>query len=426
MSESPPRIEESAAVNFDDRIEQLIGSLTMPESGRHNMPQGQVSLRDYPFPFKGVVSVTAGVTGMTARACRTFLNYFAREGDDAPAAELEVSAAFGFDTETDRLSFGHRDGGSGSPEAEEEQVAELVRCGALDTIRCVSGHRDWERAQERLQVLGLSPRIAIDTPSGLPGASFRSDDSLLERYKFGDHLDYRIKPDFRNKLHAYLWEQWAHEAHAGQTELVARFNRTIQTPVGGEDATLPFKRYAGPMRGTATTLPALLNAHDLDWLVYWRGAALVDFEPALWSIVGRTPDRDETRNIDDPLADYHQRACWTDIENRQAKGELLVMPPHRLLGWLRLRQVLKLEVERAEDRWTVRMACDPADTDYSALAENGFDGLALVVPSDAPEIEVLPQGADHPIEMIREKDPTLVNLDCLYRTWRPLRSGLTG
>lgn len=393
------------------QVADLAASLTLPESGRHNMVPGEVGIRDYPFPYRCAFTAILGVGNMNADRLRQVAQAAAPTGDSPLEAALPVGGSFTYDLHTDRLSLGS--GGQGD---DESLIVELAVAGNVCVVRDIPEGDIASRAADRMARLGLTAPVAVNASASLPGVLFRSDDTLIERHKFGDNLDYRIKPDFRNILHAYRWEAWTSDLDSDRDLAISRFNRTLQTddPVNGVTA---FKRYSGNMDATASTMPVLVNAYDLDWLSYWRGTLVFDFEPAMSSIIGRRPGQGCLQAIEGPIIDSYASHCWADVSGRHAAQELLVMTPADLLLWLSARSALKLDLEKQGDglRATIQISTD--NVAARSFARAGYPGLAVVVPSGIEDFAVIDGLTGEQLELARCKDGTMRDMDCLHSPW---------
>jgi hypothetical protein len=395
-----------------------LGALNLSQSGRHEIRRGAVSMRPFPYPFVAGLAFANGTLGYTTALFDELYGFVSgrratRHGD---GLGLEIGGALWL-RPGENAAFGvSKDPGA----AETERAIALARSGWLDTLW---GTEDAiRRGLDLCERHNIAAPVAILSGSNAPPGPVRywSNDRLLERDKFGEHLDYRQPDRLRAAMEAYDWEQWPQPALAlagGGEQPIELFNRII-LPSSATRGSHAFKRYRGQLPPTATTFPVQVTSARLDELQAMGGAVVLETQFGLWSRIGR---HGAPQPIDGDALDEHSVACWRDIAQRTVSGQLFVTTLSRLLSFLWLREHLVYSVVREAERWVVRLdGVVDASGETRALAASDLNGLGFLVPSTAPEVVVLTSLAANDLEMHRAADPRVMGMDAVYRSWTAL------
>ena len=415
-----PTVMVHAQLPSTTSIVDALNGLPLEESGRLDIKPGAVGVRDYPFPFKSALAVATGVAWQSPAHFRQMRDHLCGTAQSpfGPGLGLEIGGAFTLSRDgTSTAVFGTRlPVDPKSAGGDEALLVELGRVGWIDTLREVVIDDTARGKLDALGTLGLVPAVGIDVEGHWPSLRFVSDGQLLERGKFGDHVDFRFDARFVEAIRTYPWEQWKKVFPANRERVVARFNSILQ-PVEGEDDVLPFKRFRGSLPPTWTTFPPQLTTDRLDYLMGQRAAVIVELEASTWSLVGAAEGRDRRRQLSlGEMFDEHTLPCWEDIAERWRDQRLLVATVGRLLNWLRLRQRLQVRTRRGGDKWVLTLSTQ----EVRALSVDELNGLALLVPEDAPEIVVVIEGSSAALPVCRAPDPSMPKHHAVYLPWLPL------
>ncbi|MBY0320968.1 MAG: hypothetical protein K2X72_19760 [Reyranella sp.] len=410
------RSELPAVTNIVDALT----AMPIEETGHHHVRLGAVSIRDYPFPFAGALAIACGVAWQSRAHFQQLRDFLCGDGETpfGHGLGLEVGGAFTFSRDSGRVAcFGV--GVAAAPAAagsDEALLVELGRAGWVDTLRDVVIDDAVRRKLEALASAGFEPTVGVDVGGDLASLRFTSDRQLLERTKFGEHVNFGSEPRLVEAIQSYPWEQWQHVFPASQERLIRCFNSVLQSDRFGEDAR-PFKRFSGSMRPTWTNFPPEFRTDRLDALTNQRAAMIVELEASAWSLIGAAPFYDGRRQLElREMFDEHAVPCWQDIATRWRDRKLLLATAGRLLQWLWLRECLRLRTIRGADKWVVTVSA--ADERPIGAAE--LHGLALVVPEEAPEIVVELEGTSSPLPVRRAPDPAVAQHDAVYLPWSAL------
>lgn len=427
---------------------------------------GDVAIRLYPFPYVAALAVSNSGVSLTVDAFEDWHAFVCGHGatpygdglglevgDSLTLNDLEPSVGVAAAAPASFMDSGH--------------LIERARQGFLDTVELPAAKNapaaaDTDRLKhrlDRLQSAGAIASAAVETcgdrnvATGCEaqtaagesahldllkafGIRFFSGGHLLERQKFGDHLDYRVAARLREALQRHGHEHWrvgsgAASAFAGglspldddEAEFrLGLFNRTVNA-VRTRDGNLllSFKRYRGPTFPSATSFPAQVSSARLDALEAARGAVIVAQHFGIWSLIGRRPGDDGRRPSQPPVFDAHAAACWRDIAARHRAGRLFVATTGRLLHALWRHDRLSFTVQKSPERWVVtldKMACPILGDRTPDTAD--LNGLALLVREAAPEVVLCVKDQAAPLAVTRAPDAANPGFHAVYRPWTAL------
>jgi hypothetical protein len=388
-----------------------------------------LSLRLYPFPYRAAIAVLSHSQGLPPEGWAALRREFAEAGSGGLPLELGVTLDLSnrsMDAAGDRYLAAAAEAGAveaieGLPDDQASAVtavAMLARHGLRPSILLPrdSMGADWRACS----------RGALGEALASIGVRFLGPAALLEKTKFGDHLDQRHRDRLRQGM-------LQHEL-VGRLEtlglaipdddeelmnLLSRLYNSTLTPATapGSAPRLLFKRYSGPEFATSATFAEQVATGHLDALEEQGGAVVVQQHLGLRSLLGRSPERRAVRPAAPPWLDEHARVALAGIADRFRRGSLLATSAGRLLNLLWRHQALRFSTSRARERWTVtleRIDCPASGVRPVTTAD--LDGFALLVPADAPEVLVL--GPDHtPLEVRREPDPAHEGLHAIHSGW---------
>lgn len=459
----------------------VLSRVPLGEFGGRPRPGEIVSVRPYPFPYRAAFALNNDVDAMSREAFEDWHGFVCGSGQTihGPGLGLEVADSFWIWGGPTNILAVHQhypdEPARDSPDL--PRIVELGRAGWLDTLHSLGNWRspangdrsrlglraDAEYGLSKLDRLGVKPRLFVNhsaSPSNVGaiwGAYQRADDPTHPMYcmdiyrafgfryywvdaaasqdKFGDHLAFADDAELRTWIDDLRWADWLRKAGKRPDEdppalpsdeamlrrlLLSAFNETFVQVAAGDGADiLVFKRYRGREVPSASSFPLQVSARDLDDLESRGGVVIVYQHFGLTTLRGRAKSTKPGANgrSKPPVLDEHALARWRDIAARRDAGRLFVATTARMLDWLRMRDRLRISVERAPDRWMVRLGevrC-PVLGDRPLTADD-LNGFALVAPAEAPEIIVLdPLG--RPLSLLRESDPVHAGRHALHRPW---------
>ena len=410
------RSELPAVTNIVDALR----AMPLEETGRHNIRLGSVGIRDYPFPFGSALAIASGVAWQSCAHFRQMRDFLCSnvETPFGPGLGLEIGGAFTLARgSTSVACFGTGlPGEAANASQEEEWLIELGRIGWIDTLREVAIDDPARRKLEALASSGFVPDVGINIKGSFPSLRFESSARLLERAKFGEHINFGSEARLVEAMQAYPWEQWQDLFPASRERLISCFNSILQSEHDPQGA-LSFKRFRGSMRPTWTNFPPEFRTDRLDALQNQRAAMVVELEASAWSLVGAAEARDGRRQLElAEMFDEHAVPCWQDIAKRSRDQRLLVATTGRLLRWLWLRDHLVVRTMRGPDKWVVTLAAK----DEQPLSATQMNGLSLIVPEGAPEIVVVTKASSSPLPVRRTADPAIAKHHAVYLPWSAL------
>jgi hypothetical protein len=389
--------------------------LTVAEAGPVTPPPLEVALRPYPFPFKAGLAISNDTRSMTRAVFDEVHGALAERG-------LETEAM---------LSFGAGDlCGVGTRLARELFEAGLARS--------VTGLPEGgvAAAVQALDSAAIAPACfigesAVGAASGMTAAGVRyfSDDAFLQRAKFGEAMDYRSTLRLSDAFATFSYDDFgeggtdlaaafaAREHDGRRTLAVQLFNHPLVTIDAPDGARLQaFKRFRGDQRPAATTLGFQIRSQFMDALQAFAGAVIVEQRFGEMALLGQSPENEQRHRADDKVLGGHELVALDDLAAR-ASDQILVTTPPRLLDWLQLRSGLRFETDRTDDVWLVRLTGLVANGCSGPVSRSQLDGLALLIPRDAPKVVVLVEGETQPLDTRRDADPAFDGHDCVFLTW---------
>jgi len=320
------------------------------------------------------------------------------------------------------------------------------------------------RGLDRLDALGLKPSVYVNhsgSPSnvGGPWGSYQRADNPAERLyaldalrafglrfywpdactdieKFGNELRFDSTAELKRSIEQFAWEPWlrrkdtdgipiAIDLPDDQAEIEAMFaawhNRAI-FPVRGGDGTLihAFKRYRGIDQPVGSIFSSQVTEAKLARLEAQGGAVVIYQHFGVFGPRGRAPtiSRHHRARSPIPALDRNSVATWQLIAERHQSGALFVATQGRLLDWIWRRSSLRLSVERTPTRWVVTLAGFACPVEGERPVEDrDLNGLALVIPADAPEVVVVRLGRTGVLPMHRAADGAN---HVVHMPWQPL------
>ncbi len=163
---------------------------------------------------------------------------------------------------------------------------------------------------------------------------------------------------------------------------------------------------------------AQVSTSLLDSLVNHWGVVLVQQQLGRWALIGAAPGREAPRPNTGPALDRHAIAAWREIAQRRDAGQLWVAGVSRLLAWLRRREELVFRVDKAHEKWLVRLeGYRQGAGGLRPPTAADLNGLAFTAPETAPEILVLAPGAARPLPVQRAPDPAFRLRHAIHLPW---------
>ena len=257
--------------------------------------------------------------------------------------------------------------------------------------------------------------------------------------KFGENLEFSSESDLRRALDRYRWASWLrHKDEEGRMVpvdvpddpaelrelLVGMFNRPF-FPVSARDGRMihAFKRYRDIDQPVGATFPCQVTAAKLDELEARKGNVVVYQHFGVFGPRGRLPavSRPFRKRSPIPALDEHSVATWEMIADRSRGGRLFVTTQGRLLDWLWRRSALRFSIEKGQDRWVISL--DGFDCPVEGrrdVSDADLNGLAFVVPANAPDVNIVSPGRSGSIPLKRDPDPNGTGEHVAYLDWKPL------
>lgn len=455
----------------------LLADATIEEGGTLER-NTELYVRPYPFPFVAAFALSNDCDSSSMEAFEDWHGFVNGRGPTSygDGLGLEIGDSFwvwlcgagGL-----ALSLGTADEPVREP-AYVDRIAEIGRAGWFDTLHSLGNWRqDYksfrhdlgtreqvERSLEMLAAKGLRPFVYVNhsySPSNVSGPwgyYQKIDDpshpmyamDLLRQFgfryfwpdyaqdveKFGDHLSYKSDAELRQAIKDYRQWKLIHKRlnltearliefpleHAELRALhLAMFNRTIvRVPAMDGLPMAAFKRYRGAWPADESSFHLQASTANLDQLEE-RGGAVLAYQH--FGVTRRGPDAVKQRSVPPVLSENAVRA-WRDIAHRSDTGRLFVTTAGRLLDYLTLAERLPFTVGKQSGRWTIALGALGNSAEWSLRSDAELlNGLAFVVPEDAPEILVL-DAAKKPLPLKRQQDPARPGRHAVYLPWQKL------
>ena len=455
----------------------LLSDATAEEGGTFDRG-AEIYVRPHPFPFIAAFALSNDCDSCGMEAFEDW-HAFVNGRASTPYGEglgLEIGDSFWVWLSGSgglALSMGSADEPVREP-AYVERLAEIGRAGWFDTLHSLGNWRqDYksfrhdlgtreqvERSLEMLDARGFKPFVYVNhsfSPSNVSGPwGFyqKMDDpahpmyamDLIRKFgfryfwpdyaqdveKFGDQLAYKSDAELRQSIKDY--RQWKliykrtslTEAHVIDFPLelaelralhLAMFNRTIvRVPALDGLPMAAFKRYRGPSTADESSFHLQASLENLDSLEQ-RGGAVIVYQH--FGVTRDGPDNAKRRSTP-PVLSANSVGAWRDIARRADAGRLFVTTTGRLLDYLCLAERLTFTVKKSPEQWTIKLAPLGKSSEWSLRPkEQLLNGLAFVVPADAPEIVVLDSGRKK-LKFLRSPDPARPGRHAVYLPWQKL------
>jgi len=455
----------------------LLSDATIEEGGTLDR-RAEVYIRPYPFPFIAAFALSNDCDSCSMEAFEDWHGFVngPKSISYGEGLGLEVGDSFWI-WQGGSLGVALSMGSADEPVRElpfVDRVAEIGRAGWFDTLHSLGNWRqdyksfrhdlgtreEVERGLEMLDAKGLKPFVYVNhsySPSNVSGPwGFyqKMDDpahpmyamDLIRKFgfryfwpdyaqdveKFGDHLAYESDAELRQAIKDY--RQWKliykrtsmTEAQAIDFPLelpelralhLAMFNRSIvRVPALDGLPMAAFKRYRGTSAADESSFHLQASPENLDSLEQAGGAVIVYQH---FGVTRDGPDNAKRRSTP-PVLSANSVGAWRDIARRADAGRLFVTTTGRLLDYLSLAERLTFTVEKSPQKWTIGLAALDNSAEWSLRPQNDLlNGLAFVVPPDAPEIIVLDSNRKIQ-EFMRAEDPARPGRHALYRPWQKL------
>lgn len=455
----------------------MLADATVEEAGMIDKPD-EIYIRPYPFPYIAAFSLSNDCDSSTIAAFEDWHGYV---NGHAPTSYgdglgLEIGDSFWVwaGTVGGLALYQGYPGESLVATPYARRLAELGRAGWFDSLHSLGNWKqdyqsfrhdlgtrhEVEQALELLDREGLKPFVYTNhsySPSNLSGPwGFyqKIDDpehpmyglDLLQKFgfryfwsdysqvtsKFGEQLAYRDDVELRREIAAYpSWFLFYRRLASNDSSpielpsdpaqsrlmLLAMFNRTIvHTHAADGSPIAAFKRYRGIAPADESSFHLQLSAENLDSLEQ-RGGAVIVYQHL--GVTRDGPDNIKRRSAPPVLSANSVRA-WRDIAERAAAGRLFVTTPGRLLDYICRAERLIFRVTKESERWTITLPSLVNSVEWSQRSEDELlNGLAFVIPADAPEMLVL-NSVGKKIAFQRAIDPVREDRHALYRPWQKL------
>ena len=438
----------------------------------------EIHIRNCPFPYAAAFALSNDCDSCSMEAFEDW-HAFVNGRASTPYGEglgLEIGDSFWI-WQGGSLGLALSVGAADEPvreTADTERLAELGRAGWLDTLHSLGNWRqdytsfrhdlgtreEVERSLEMLDAKGLKPFVYVNhsySPSNVSGPwGFyqKMDDpahpmyamDLIRKFgfryfwpdyaqdieKFGDHLAYGSDAELRQAIKDYRqWKLIYKRTSVTEAQVIdfplelpelralhlAMFNRTItRVPALDGFPMAAFKRYRGPWHPDQSSFHLQASAENLDSLEQRGGAAIVYQH---FGVTRGGPDNAKQRSTPPVLNDKSVHA-WRDIARRAEAGRLFVTTTGRLLDYLCLAERLTFTLKKSPEKWMIRLAPLEKSAQWSLRPKKDLlNGLAFVVPADAPEIVVL-DSSRRTLDFQRSPDPVRPGRHALYRQWQKL------
>ncbi|HEX4293620.1 MAG TPA: hypothetical protein VHZ29_05765 [Rhizomicrobium sp.] len=455
----------------------LLSDATTAEGGTLER-NADIYIRPYPFPYVAGFALSNDCDSCGMEAFEDW-HAFVNGRASTPYGEglgLEIGDSF-WVWQGGSLGVALSTGGSDEPVQEPayaERLAEIGRAGWLDTLHSLGNWRqDYKsfrhdlgtreqvkRSLEVIEAKGLRPFVYVNhsfSPSNVSGPwGFyqKMDDpthpmyamDLIRKFgfryfwpdyaqdveKFGDHLAYESDAELRQAIKDYRqWKLIYKRTSPMESQLIdfplelpelralhlAMFNRTIiRVPALDGLPMAAFKRYRGPWTADETSFHLQASPENLDSLEE-RGGAVIVYQH--FGVTRDGPDNTKRRSTP-PVLSANSVGAWRDIARRADAGRLFVTTTGRLLDYLCLAERLTFAVKKSPDQWTIRLAPLGKSTEWSLRSKQELlNGLAFVVPAEAPEIVVL-DSSRKKLKFTRAPDPVHPGRHAVYSQWQKL------
>ncbi len=438
----------------------------------------EIQVRPYPFPYSAAFALSNDCDSSSAAAFEDWHGFVNGSGETSYGRGLGLEIGDSYwawlgGTDGMALSLGFPDEPLREPGG-IERLVEVGRAGWLDTLHSLGNWRqdyksfrhdlgtraDVERALQMLERKGLKPFVYVnhsfspsnvagpwgfyqkmDDPSHpmyamdlLRGFGFRYfwPDYAQDVEKFGDHHSFESDAELRQAIKDYRqWKLIHRRLSLTEASLIefplelaelralhlAMFNRTIvRVPALDGEPMAAFKRYRGHWPADESSFHLQASAENLDSLER-RGGSVIVYQH--FGVTRRGPEAVKQRSAPPVLSDASVQA-WRGIAERFRSGRLFVTTAGRLLDYLCLAERLTFEVAKESERWTIALPPLEDSREWSLRPESDLlNGLAFVVPADAPDILVL-DSRKRPLPFRRAPDPARPGRHALYRTWQRL------
>jgi hypothetical protein len=455
----------------------LLSDAAAEEGGSFDR-DAQVYIRPYPFPYAAAFALSNDCDSCSMEAFEDWHGFVNGRATTqyGEGLGLEVGDSF-WVWQSGSIGLALSTGAADEPmqaTAYTERLAEIGRAGWFDTLHSLGNWRqDYksfrhdlgsreqvERGLEMLDAKGLKPFVYVNhsfSPSNVSGPwGFyqKMDDPAHPMYamdllrafgfryfwsdyaqdveKFGDQLAYADDAELRQAIKEYRqWKLIYKRASPTEAQvidfplelpdlralLLAMFNRSIvRVPAMDGLPMASFKRYRGPFAADQSTFHLQASVENLDPLEQ-RGGAVFVYQH--FGVTRDGPDNTKRRTTPPVLSDDSVRA-WRDIGRRAGAGRLFVTTAGRLLDYLCLVERLKFTLKKSPEKWTIKLAPLGKSAEWSLRPKNDLlNGLAFVVPADAPEIVVL-DSSHKKLNFRREPDPRRPGKHAIYRPWQKL------
>jgi SAM-dependent methyltransferase len=407
-------------------------------------------LLKYPAPYRAMLSINNDIDGTGQD---TFLDWHSHvngtgETRYGEGLGLEVSDSFWI-WSSDRLSLYHNVPhlGRKSKSPDYDLIVELAREGWLDTMHSFGSWQEQimllrpeiEAALEEMDKAGIRPRCFVNhgggkhmscNVGGIWGYYQHADDPAHESYcldlilrngfryfwtdvffesqKFGENAQYdakEIKRDlarYNDRRFLRLREKSTDEGERiavralGATSAVTAkellFNSTL-IPNRMRDGTnvLCFKRYRGHYPPDSGSFALQATTENLDWLVAHEANVAVYQHFGIWRALG-SPHKDyrSWRWARKPVLNDHCLAAWSELKERQDRGEILITTTGRLLDYLRMRENIVYRVEPLGNGYRIvldAIEC-PAYGRTADLTAADVQGLSFSVKGAGTHVEI--------------------------------------
>lgn len=271
------------------------------------------------------------------------------------------------------------------------------------------------------------------------GFKYHWIDACVQFEKFGDELDYSDTETLAEAVSRFRWDPWIRRRlvsdrttlvpiglpadEVAQKQLFTNFFNRIILPLKAQDGSdiLVFKRQRGLDQPSESTFCMQVSSADLDTLEERRGSVIVYQHFGVQAARGRLPALAKRKKTVPPVLDAHSVACWRDIARRFYDGRLFVTTTGRLLNWLWVRDALRFSVAKNEERWVIHLEKLECPTGrHPNINAADLNGIAFLVPSDAPEIVLSVAGSAAPLSTTRSRDPVHHGFDAVYTPWNRL------
>ncbi len=271
------------------------------------------------------------------------------------------------------------------------------------------------------------------------GLRFYWIDPCVNVGKFGDHLNYAGAKELHEAIARFEWASWTRRRTASRSvtsadlaadqeerrrQFASFFNRTLfEVTARDQNRLLAFKRHRGSEQPLQTTFAYQVQSEQLDQLETRHGAIIV------YQHFGRNGPRGRAPLISKPLRtsppppalDEHSVACFEDIAERQRDGRLFVAATGRLLNYLWMRDRLVYSCSKHSERWHIEIeGLNCSAEGNKSPGDVDLNGLAFLVPQDAPDVVVTCSDRVAPLAVDRHPDPVYPGYHAISSAWTRL------